>query len=382
MKVSRRIAAMITLGEPYKHHFEVFNGIRTYALEQGWSCSAKPYAQSDFSGQSPRPYDGVVGRITRPMIDAARKYRIPLVNVYMGLKVSSLPNVFLDTRDSARMAAEHLMGRGFRNFVYIGMHGGVFSRWESAEFKQLVEAEGFPCTCYVVSRNFDLNARKHAEFQRDLHEWIAAWPTPIGVFTAHDLLAYYVIEACREQGLRIPFEVGVVGSHNESNICLNCDPTITSIERHFEKVGYKAAEMLGQLMGGAPAPTEPVRVKPRQLYVRGSSDAAVVEDPRVARALQFIADNSRGSLSVEDVAAHVKTNPRTLARLFDRALGRSIYSEISRFRIEYIKRQLVDTDIPINQLAAECGFSSPSHLSRLFQSVEGVRPGQFRRRMT
>lgn len=382
MGTRRRIAAMITLSEPYKHHFEVFTGIRKYALEQGWDCSAKPYAESDFTDNAPHAYDGVVGRITPPMLKAASRFNIPLANVYMNTKLRTLPSVFLDTQACARMAGKHLIERGFRHFAFIGIKGEVFSRMVQRHLWQIVTEQGYPCHPLFVSAYFDQTAHQHERFQEELHRWIATLSPPIGVVAGHDLLAYYLIEACREQGLRVPFEIGVVGTHNEQTICSSCEPTLSSIEFNFEKVGYMASQLLGQLMDGQPAPAEPLLVQPRQLYVRGSSDAAVVDDPRVARALQFIADNSRRPLTVEAVAKHVHTSSRTLARLFQKAMGRSIYSEISRFRVEYIKRQLVDTDIPVNKLAILCGFSSSSHLSRLFQSVEGIRPGEYRRRMS
>jgi len=377
---TKRVAAAIELAWPIRHHYEIYAGIQRYSREhQSWSCILDPYADQVLSNRASRPrYDGVVGRITAAMGQAARKVGVPVVNVWINSPVRWAPSVTHHARRSGELAARHLLDRGFRHFAFAGSLRLRSSQAALMGFDAVIGEAGFDCTALQVKSDYQDNAKSFMHFRADLAEWIATWPTPIGVFAYHDLMARYLVEACRESGLEVPHDVGVVGAENDTTICVHAPPTLTSIDFGFERVGYQAAQLLDHLMDGGAAPAEPILIEPAALCLRASSDAFVVSDPRVEQALRFIAAHSREPIRIEDVARAVKVTPRTLARLFDRTLGKTVYDEISRFRVEYIKRQLLNTDEPINTLALECGFSSPSHLSRLFYRLEGVRPGEYR----
>jgi AraC-like DNA-binding protein len=59
-------------------------------------------------------------------------------------------------------------------------------------------------------------------------------------------------------------------------------------------------------------------------------------------------------------------------------VGRSVYSEIHRLRIERVKRLLTDSDDTLEQLASDNGFTDVSHMVKSFRKATGVTPGKFR----
>jgi AraC family transcriptional regulator len=53
-----------------------------------------------------------------------------------------------------------------------------------------------------------------------------------------------------------------------------------------------------------------------------------------------------------------------------------------RRRIEHAKRQLARRDIPLKVVAADCGFSDQSHMTRLFRRLLGTTPAEYRNSVT
>ena len=135
--------------------------------------------------------------------------------------------------------------------------------------------------------------------------------------------------------------------------------------------------MLDRLMKGEPPPGEPELIAPFELIPRQSTDSFAADDPLVARALRYIAENCDQRFEVKHVAEAVASTRRTLERRFRESVGRSIAGEITRFRLERAKRRMVETDEPLKTVARDCGFLSSNHFYKTFLRVEGMTPTQY-----
>ncbi|KPJ72505.1 MAG: hypothetical protein AMS14_07635, partial [Planctomycetes bacterium DG_20] len=167
--------------------------------------------------------------------------------------------------------------------------------------------------------------------------------------------------------------------HNEPVICAHPEPSLTSIELGYERVGYRAAELLDRMMDGAPAPAEPILIEPAALLPRRLTDALAVDDPVAARALRFVSEHAHERIKVRDVAAATQVARRKLERRFGAALGRSINEEIARLRVERAKRLLAESKLRLKRLAPEAGFRDAMQMCTVFKRVEGVTPSAYRR---
>ncbi len=108
--------------------------------------------------------------------------------------------------------------------------------------------------------------------------------------------------------------------------------------------------------------------------------AAAVDDRMVAEAVRFIWNHSHRELTVGDVVNELPLTRRSLERRFHRALGRTILEEITRCRVERVKRLLEETEMPIKQVAATAGFSSAQRLTKVFHRLEDLSPAAYRRK--
>lgn len=381
----RRVAISLEMDWGFKRHVEVYAGCQRYADEAGWDAFIDPAADRElktaFENGTEPPLDGVLCRANRQLMNVAHQTSTPIVNVWINSPVAKqVPCVFPDFRASARIAAEHLVSRGFRHFGYLGWARDIVSRGEEEAFSEAVDSLDYSCTKHRVSRTSIADQAPGWEtFVSRLDDWIDTWNPPIGVCVTNDLLARYFINRCQAKGLDVSREVAIVGCGNEGVICDAPQPTLTSIDLGHAEVGYRAAQLLDRMMDGEQAPDEPEWVPPRALIPRQSTDSFAAADPVVARALRFIAEHGHeGKMEVNDVARAVGVTRRTLERKFSDTVGRSIAGEIARLRIERAKRRLVETDEPLKTIARDCGFRTADHFYKVFARLEGIPPREYR----
>jgi LacI family transcriptional regulator len=369
----RVVGVAIDIAWPGKHHQATVRGILEAARERGWRCLLDPFLDRL------REVDGVIARATRQAADRVRRARIPTVNVWVNSPDRALPRVVPDQAAAGRLAADHLIARGFRRFGFLGHPRDVNTDLYGGAFRQRLESEGLPCSILRIA-NEPRSASQWRATQAALETWISRWVLPCGVFVADDFTARLLADACRRRGLRLPDDAALVGLGNEELTCEMMEPSLTSIEMGFERVGRGAVEMLERLLRGRGAPPRPVLVPPAGMVERASTDVFAVDDREVARALRAIAELSGRPVRVPMVVEAVQGARRSLERRFRKSLGRTIHEEIQRAHVERAKRLLASTDDPLKRVAREAGFRSPQQLSKRFRRLEGTTPLAFRRR--
>lgn len=376
-----RVAISLEMEWAYNRHLQIYAGCQRYADEASWHSSVNPaierMLESDPRGRS--ACDGIIARVTPALASAAKQAGVPLVNVWLNSPVNELPGVYPDFEMSGVMAAEHLIGRGFRQFGYLGHSRDIDSRQQLAGFRRVTKAAGFPCSAHhFVANQLEGSAPGWEKFVIGLEAWIDTWEPPIGIFVCGDLYCRYLIDVCRARGLLVSHEVAIVGTGNEPEICNSPEPSLTSIDMGYGKVGYQAAALLGRLISGEEPPKTAELIAPSELVPRRSTDVFASEDLLVARALRYISENSHNRIQVKDVAAAVSSTRRTLERRFREHAGRTIADEIMRLRLERAKRRMVETDAPMKDVAIDAGFRNADHFYKVFSRIVGIPPSQYR----
>ncbi|MEO3803665.1 helix-turn-helix domain-containing protein [Nonomuraea sp. B1E8] len=84
-------------------------------------------------------------------------------------------------------------------------------------------------------------------------------------------------------------------------------------------------------------------------------------------------------MTVADLAAHARTSPRTFVRHFADHTGTTPAQWLLRARIARAQELLESTTLPIDQVAARCGFGVSALLRRHFARLIGTSPGRYRR---
>ena len=380
-----RKAVELRLAVSYAHSRGDLLGIAKYSRLHGdWEFFGGPNTEK--LAISPMPVgqpDGIIAQVTEPtMAEQLQKLDASVVNISGVLEHPPFPTVRVDDHAVGRLAAQHLLQRGFTRFLVVHAAGKAFSRRRLEGFQHAVRdarPDARPdAECRV--HNIDYSNHVHPiEYQRGVRRDLEGVGLPLAVFAVTDHLAYLAMSACRDADLRVPHDVAIIGVDNDPLTCELASPPLSSVDINTERVGYQAAEMLDSLMDGRTPPKAPVLVMPIGVVTRRSTDVLAIDDPLVSNALEYIHQHATDGIQVPGVAGDLDVSRRTLERRFRKALNCTPAEEIRRTRTAQAIRLLRETDLPIAEIATRCGFRYAQHLAPVIQDATGLTPTDFRR---
>jgi AraC-like DNA-binding protein len=113
---------------------------------------------------------------------------------------------------------------------------------------------------------------------------------------------------------------------------------------------------------------------------KAGTSSALFSDARIGRAIAAVLDRPSGAHSVTTLAKKAAMSRSAFARDFKATLGVTPMEFVTRIRLNLARRLLASTVRPVEAIAAEVGFSSRSHFSRVFRDQYGTDPSTFRKR--
>ncbi len=366
---------------------ELLRGVAAYAREQAsWRLFFEERSLVDCVPPKLKQWqpDGVIARVSCAAFGRQlHQLRIPVVNL-MGEKWGRwFPEVLPDQKEVVRLAVEHLLERGLRNLGFCGFSGIRFSRERQQYFVDYVSAWGlrphFCCVPSSVRTSYDAVRAEAGQHNRELAKWLAGLPKPAGVLAANDERAHQVLTICSEIGLKVPEQVAVIGIDNDELLCELAEPTLSSVDPGCERIGYRAANLLDEIIHGHAAPPATTVVSPIGVVARHSTDVLAVTDPEVTNIAAYIRQHASDGLKVEDILRHFSISRSTLDRWFDQYVGHSASVEIARVRVRQAEELVTTTNLPLSQIAARLGFDHLETLHHLFKKWTGQTMGERRR---
>lgn len=100
------------------------------------------------------------------------------------------------------------------------------------------------------------------------------------------------------------------------------------------------------------------------------------------RILHAMEDNLETPLTARQLANRAGISVRALGRILRDRVGESPMRYYLKVRLQAARNALFYSDIPIQDVAASCGFSCPEVFSRSFRSHFGLSPRDFRQQFT
>lgn len=94
--------------------------------------------------------------------------------------------------------------------------------------------------------------------------------------------------------------------------------------------------------------------------------------------LRWMQDNAARDLSLDDIAAHAGMSARTLNRRFREQTGTSPLQWLLRSRIRQAQYLLENSEHPVDRIAAQVGFGSPTAFRDRFKRIVGTSPQSYR----
>ncbi|MGW6410311.1 GlxA family transcriptional regulator [Streptomyces vinaceus] len=95
--------------------------------------------------------------------------------------------------------------------------------------------------------------------------------------------------------------------------------------------------------------------------------------------LRWMEDNARRELTLDEVAAQAGMSVRTLNRRFREHTGTSPLQWLHRARVRQAQYLLETTGHPVERIASQVGFGSPTAFRDRFRRITGTSPNAYRR---
>lgn len=381
----KRVALLVESSRAYGRG--VLLGISKFVREhRNWSIVFEEWRWTDAPPAWLKSWtgDGIIARIeTQQAARAVLNAKVPVVDVRGSVPGINVPLIDTDDRCVARMAAEHLMERGFRCFAYCGFNGANYSDKRCKWFKERLLESGFECHVYAppdIARNVETieYEKRGFIFLDDMTLWLKKLPKPVGLMACNDIRGQQILNASRRLGIQVPDEVAVIGVDNDDVLCELSDPPMTSIAPDTVQIGYQAATLLDQMMSGRKPTKAPILVEPIGIVTRHSTDVIAISDNAISRVLRYIREHACDGINVPALLRTASLSRRVLERRFMQLIGRSPKAEILRVRMERAKQLLLDTDLPLAVISERSGFNHPEYFSSIFKLKTGTTPGAFR----
>ena len=339
-------------------------------------------------------YDGMIAEnpASAEELAALAALDVPIVftkNVTDGrLDARRISYVLPDDEEIGREGFRHLSALGkFESWVFApDRHNRRFSRLRGAGFAEAL-LRRFPNLNPVTLPWPGIEAEAGSAgggegggSREAALETLKSLPRPLAILAVNDNMALNVLSLCRLAGIAVPGQAMVLGIDNDTMVCLNAKPTLSSIQPDHFVLGERAVDELARLMSGRPGRTMTIRLPIRAVAVRESTRFLPPAKHLVRQALKFIGENADNALSVAEVAAHLHVSRPLLDLRFRQLHGGSVGKAIAAARLEEVRRRLSGTRTSATEIAVNCGFGSVSALSRFFRRETGVPLSSWRKR--
>ena len=361
-----------------------FDGLLRFAGEAGWHVQEIPF--------------GTDGRKVRAMIDFWRPVGAIITNSEgeIAVKPSTLerlPAVYLcrspresrhyafavsyDSSPAMQLAVREMASAPLKACSFIHYPGmPAWSVRRVAALKKELAQVGLPLDAFEANSDSSFSPG----YLKRLARWIAALAKPAGVFAANDHVGSAVLGECRKLGIAVPEEVAVIGVDDDTTVCENTRPTLTSIARDYARGGYESGRLLKEIIDGRMTGSAFWTIPTIRLVRRASTMRIMRTDKTVREAMERIRLKACEGLMAQDVVKLFDCSRRMAEIRFRNATGRSIVEAIRETRLEKAKELLVSGPRDIGTVANLCGYATATSFANFFAAETGLSPTHWRKR--
>lgn len=99
----------------------------------------------------------------------------------------------------------------------------------------------------------------------------------------------------------------------------------------------------------------------------------------ITDALHYMEQTYAADPSLEQTAGAIHISPAHLSRLFTSELGTSYSRFLTEIKLNHAMQLLINTRLPITEVAAQTGFKNSSYFSDVFKKYIGISPLKYRK---
>lgn len=308
--------------------------------------------------------DGLLIEFEPERIEASFALNLPTVVMLEEILSDKIGCVTVDEIAIGKQAAAYLKQRGLPHLTWIDRDNAVDTLRRDA----FVSTSG-PTACEGLQVTPQHNIARILEKPgKRLCAWLKQLPKPAGIFATDEYLGWQLNEAARLLNIRIPEDICILTVATEEEICQWADPSLSTVDLPWESIARSSMEnLLAMIQSRKPRPGKVLRLPPRGITTRDSTDFTGGGDPLVEQALALIRNQGGRPLLVKDIVTALATNRRSLERAFHATLNKSPKQVLAQTRMRMAQKLLQDSSHSIAEVADLAGFPSPENFSREFR---------------
>lgn len=209
-----------------------------------------------------------VDTVTDAFVSKLTAKRIPMVFLNDSAE-GPIGSVGVDDYAASRLATNHLLELGHRKIGYLSLDGDLpRSELRRRGWEDALQAAGIAIETSMIA-----DGGHTAQSGYDGMTTLLARPArPTAIFAANVLAGVGALSACRDQGIRVPEEMSVVGLH-DFPLAEHLSPRLTVVKLPLFQMGALAVRLLLEQFDDGDAPHETIREPAPVMVVRESTAA-------------------------------------------------------------------------------------------------------------
>ncbi|ADL51733.1 PocR ligand-binding domain-containing protein [Clostridium cellulovorans] len=173
-------------------------------------------------------------------------------------------------------------------------------------------------------------------------------------------LCNYLVEEALEKNLISDMYKSTVKNHSELDSTILAGYTAKNIE-------HAKREMSNAILNAY--------IEEKDL----TNEDAIVVNKTLKPAIEYIYKHKSENVKLEEMSKLCHISPSYFSRLFTKETGENFSAYVSKLKIQWAKHLLEETDMHINEISDELGFSEAGYFIKIFKKYEGVTPFLYRK---
>lgn len=354
------------------HATELFRGVSDVSRQGGrWNLIPIQYNQENLLQDliQSGTVNGVIGGfVSDAWLNSFPSCKVCFINTANLSKIRSVPNIVSDDCETGRLAASHLLEKGFTNLAFLGSSAGYFSFLREQGFA--AEAAKHGITALLP------NSASTAIQISALENWLLHLPFPCGLFCAEDRLARRCIITALKHSLRVPEDLAVIGCGDSPINTVFSPVSLTGIIPAMYRIGGEAGQAMSCCLAGKKV--EDKQIADLHIEQRSSTDISFKRSPLVSRAVSYLDMHIDAMINIESLASQLGVSRRVLELRFREEMQVSPYRYLQQIRLTNAESLLKESSLKIREIAERCGYPEQHQFSLFFKKEKGMSPRKFR----
>jgi len=228
----------------------VLEGVEDSCRSLGYNlmiCNSNEEPESEWNHIKSLQMRQVDGIIINPTVKNISLYgslisqEFPIVAVNRKIPDLDVETVVVDNIQGSVLAVDHLIRQGRRNIaIMIYPPEGVSPRQERIEgYKQGLQMNGIEVRDSFIRVIPEQKGSTH----KAVTELLTSFPEIDAIFSTNNMMTLEILEAIKEQGLKIPDQISLIG-YDETVWSKHLDPSLTTVFQPAYEMGELAAKEL------------------------------------------------------------------------------------------------------------------------------------------